>query len=86
MTSLKYYICAISGFIGNHGSCVFVRQALTDLSRDSSIAIQRGPRKREEGFQSAIFCPIPIGDSPSSKRMYDVINVSLSSDLFICIR
>lgn len=61
---------------GNHGSCVFVREALTALSRDKSIAIQRGPRKREEGFQSAVFCPIPIGDSPSSKRMYDVLNVS----------
>lgn len=61
---------------GNHGSCVFIREALTGLSRDRAIAIQRGPRKREEGFQSATFCPIPIGDSPSSKRMYDVLNVS----------
>ena len=46
-------------------------------------AIQRGHRKREEGFQSAIFCPIPIGDSPSSKRMYDVINVSTAIYMYI---
>lgn len=68
---------------GNHGSCVFVRNALTDLSRVKQIAIQRGPRKREEGFQSAMFCPIPIGDSPSSKRMYDVVNVSICLSFFL---
>ena len=56
---------------------MFVRDALTALSRDVHYAIQRGPKKREEGFQSAVFCPIPIGDSPSSKRMYDVLNVSV---------
>lgn len=61
---------------GDHGSCVYVRNALTGLSRMKQIALQRGPRKREEGFQSAVFCPIPVGDSPSSKRMYDVMNVS----------
>lgn len=65
-------------WLGNHGSCVFVRNALTELSRMKQIALQRGPRKREEGFQSAVFCPIPIGDSPSSKRMYDVMNVSFT--------
>lgn len=31
---------------------------------------------REEGFKTAKYCPIPIGDSPSSKRMYDVMHVS----------
>ena len=41
---------------------------------------------REKGFLSAIFCPIPVGDSPSSKRMYDSLNfgcipVVLSNDL-----
>ena len=55
---------------------MFVRDALTELTRHKRIAIQRGPRKREEGFQTAVFCPIPIGDSPSSKRLYDVVNVS----------
>jgi len=69
---------------GNHGSCVFIRNALTALSRDKAVAIQRGPRKREEGFQSATFCPIPIGDSPSSKRMYDVVNVSHMVSLLSC--
>mmetsp|Transcript_28061 Transcript_28061/g.47194 ORF Transcript_28061/g.47194 Transcript_28061/m.47194 type:complete len:683 (+) Transcript_28061:66-2114(+) len=71
---------------GNHGSCVHVRQALTNVIRDPKYAIQRGQRKREEGFQSAVFCPIPIGDSPSSKRMYDAMHfgcipVVLSDDL-----
>ena len=68
---------------GNHGSCVEVRQALTALSRNKKLAIMRGQRKREEGFQSATFCPIPIGDSPSSKRMYDVINVRYYIELGI---
>lgn len=41
---------------------------------------------RELSFLSSIFCPIPVGDSPSSKRMYDVMNfgcipVILSDDL-----
>ena len=41
---------------------------------------------REHGFRAATFCPIPVGDSPSSKRMYDVLNfgcipVVLSDDL-----
>jgi len=41
---------------------------------------------REHGFRASTFCPIPIGDSPSSKRMYDVLHfgcipVVLSDDL-----
>jgi len=59
-------------------------QCAEELSHAKSIAIQRGPRKREEGFQSAVFCPIPIGDSPSSKRMYDVVNVSIFVALNYC--
>jgi hypothetical protein len=61
---------------GMHGSCEFVRAALNEVTRDGNYAIQRGDRKREQGFQSAVFCPIPVGDSPSSKRMYDVLNVN----------
>lgn len=60
---------------GNHGSCVFIRSALNEIMRNKQIATQRGDRKREMGFQSAVFCPIPVGDSPGSKRMYDVLNV-----------
>ncbi|KAJ1440515.1 exostosin family-domain-containing protein [Ochromonadaceae sp. CCMP2298] len=59
---------------GMHGSCTHVRQALTEVSRRKELAVQRGARKREEGFQGAVFCPIPVGDSPSSKRMYDVLS------------
>lgn len=64
---------------GNHGSCVKVRQSLTSLTKGPTTKeyfIVKGDKKREEGFLSAIFCPIPIGDSPSSKRMYDAIHVS----------
>ncbi len=43
-------------------------------------------KEREHGFRAAVFCPIPIGDSPSSKRMYDVMHfgcipVILSDDM-----
>jgi hypothetical protein len=43
-------------------------------------------KEREHGFRAATFCPIPIGDSPSSKRMYDVMHfgcipVILSDDM-----
>eukprot|EP01039_Chlorochromonas_danica_P005407 gene5407-5947_t len=58
---------------GMHGSCIYVRMALNSLIR-SEWSVQRGDRKREEGFQMATFCPIPIGDSPSSKRMYDALH------------
>lgn len=61
---------------GYHGSCIFVREALNQISHSKEHAIQRGDRKREQGFQQAHFCPIPVGDSPSSKRMYDAMNVS----------
>lgn len=60
---------------GMHGSCIFVRLALNALCKGSEHAVQRGDRKREEGFQMATFCPIPVGDSPSCKRMYDAVNL-----------
>ena len=48
--------------------------------------VRSNQAEREHGFRVAKFCPIPIGDSPSSKRMYDVLNlgcipVVLSDDL-----
>ena len=48
--------------------------------------IPSNQQEREHGFRASVFCPIPVGDSPSSKRMYDVINfgcipVVLSDDL-----
>eukprot|EP01039_Chlorochromonas_danica_P004619 gene4619-5062_t len=77
---------------GMHGECVEVRQALreilTNSSRISNIVppVRSNQEERELGFLQAKFCPIPIGDSPSSKRMYDVLNfgcvpVVLSDDL-----
>lgn len=60
---------------GNHGSCVQVRMALMGINAQKTYVVSKRRNKREEGFLSATFCPIPIGDSPSSKRMYDVLNV-----------
>jgi hypothetical protein len=64
---------------GFHGSCTHIRAALNNIIKNKDIAIQRGDRKREEGFQRAVFCPVPVGDSPSSKRMYDALHVSIWS-------
>lgn len=85
-TDLLYY----AG--GMHGECVEVRQALRHLLTNSSHLQHVVPKarsnqeEREMGFLQARYCPIPIGDSPSSKRMYDVLNfgcvpVVLSDDL-----
>ena len=77
---------------GLHGDCVQVREALHRLVRNCTkipgILPPGGLHMalRESGFLSSTFCPVPIGDSPSSKRMYDVLNfgcipVILSDDL-----
>ena len=59
---------------GNHGSCVDIRRGLDILMKDKTIAPTAGAKKREMGFRQAVYCPIPVGDSPSSKRQYDVMN------------
>ena len=71
---------------GHHGSCVFIREALTELVRNKRLSPAFGGKRREQAYRSSIFCPIPIGDSPSSKRQYDVMHfgcipVILSDDL-----
>jgi hypothetical protein len=79
---------------GLHGDCAAVRHAMKHIMINCSRVrgTQLIPRNeltrsaRELGFRAAKFCPIPIGDSPSSKRMYDVMNygcvpVALSDDL-----
>lgn len=79
---------------GMHGDCVEVRRALKMLMQNSTKLATRNIippvratiAQREHGFLAATYCPIPIGDSPSSKRMYDVLNfgcvpVVLSDDL-----
>jgi hypothetical protein len=80
---------------GMHGDCVGVRRALkqimvngTKITSKEHIVPKYGSnmKEREHGFRSATYCPIPIGDSPSSKRMYDVMHfgcipVILSDDL-----
>ena len=64
---------------GMHGSCEHIRVALQEVMADKSVASARGERTRETGFATARYCPIPVGDSPSSKRMYDVLQVRPSS-------
>lgn len=81
---------------GLHGDCVEVRTAMKQIMNNSSRVKEPNvvlvpPNKltqtvRENGFRASKFCPIPIGDSPSSKRMYDVMHfgcvpVVLSDDL-----
>ena len=85
-TALLYY----AG--GMHGDCLEVRRAMKIMMLNSSALpgilphVKTIQSEREHGFRAATFCPIPVGDSPSSKRMYDVINfgcipVVLSDDL-----
>ena len=84
--SLLYYAGGV------HGDCVQIRKAMKFLILNSTALpnvvapIPSNMREREHGFAAAIFCPIPVGDSPSSKRMYDVLNfgcipVVVSDDL-----
>jgi hypothetical protein len=68
---------------GNHGECMDIRTALNDIMKQSTF---KPNMHRAKGYLTATFCPIPVGDSPSSKRMYDAMNlgcvpVVLSDDL-----
>ena len=85
-TALLYY----AG--GMHGDCIEVRRAMKFMMLNSSSLtgvlpdVKSVQAEREHGFRAATFCPVPVGDSPSSKRMYDVMNfgcipVVLSDDL-----
>lgn len=77
---------------GLHGDCVEVRQAMHAIMKNGTRIpgivpkVRSNQAEREHGFRAAKYCPVPIGDSPSSKRMYDVLNfgcvpVVLSDDL-----
>ena len=79
---------------GNHGECMVIRQALNRIIAD---LVGRGKgkgkdgkfssnMKHQTGYLNSVFCPVPVGDSPSSKRMYDAMHVGcipviLSDDL-----
>ena len=68
---------------GNHGECMAIRGALNEIMKQSDF---KPSIPRAKGYLSATFCPVPVGDSPSSKRMYDAMNlgcipVVLSDDL-----
>lgn len=77
---------------GNHGECMVIRQALTRLmnelvgkSRKASGRLSSST-KHKTGYLNSLYCPVPVGDSPSSKRMYDAMHVGcipviLSDDL-----
>lgn len=77
---------------GNHGECMSIRRALANIMKDISLShssrylSQILNLKHMIGYERAVFCPVPVGDSPSSKRMYDAMNwgcipVVLSDDL-----
>ena len=81
---------------GTHGECIQIRKALGQMMINAVNNIQLAynitpphiltKSARENGFRASVFCPIPVGDSPSSKRMYDVmfygcIPVILSDEL-----
>jgi len=86
-SSLLYYVG------GMHGECIEVRKAMKFIMINSTkvpgivpTGIHANMADREKGFRASVFCPVPVGDSPSSKRMYDVmyfgcIPVVLSDDL-----
>ena len=86
-SSLLYY----AG--GLHGECMEIRRAMRQIminasKIDSDIAphVRANMNEREHGFRAATYCPVPVGDSPSSKRMYDVMHfgcipVVISDDL-----
>lgn len=62
--------------IGMHG-CVGVRQPLLDeLKADDRCVTEGGFGGNDDVklyLHRATFCPCPVGDSPSAKRMYDVV-------------
>jgi hypothetical protein len=69
---------------GHHGECMSIRKALADIM--SAINPHSVHLKHAQGYRNAIYCPVPVGDSPSSKRMYDAMNmgcvpVILSDDI-----
>lgn len=77
---------------GVHGDCIEIRRAMKKMMHNSTAIegivphVKTIQSQREAGFKASTFCPIPVGDSPSSKRMYDVLNfgcipVVLSDDL-----
>jgi hypothetical protein len=76
---LLYYIG------GNHGECMEIRKHLNRIVKHMNTDVIP-MHHRHRGYLHAIFCPVPVGDSPSSKRMYDAMNlgcipVILSDDL-----
>ena len=44
---------------GHHGECAHIRKILAEITENKRLAIQRGDKKRELGFQSAGTC-LPI--------------------------
>lgn len=61
---------------GAHGTCTTLRRALnTDLAcTESGKWISRQKMNYSFGYRQATFCPCPGGDSPSAKRMFDVLH------------
>ena len=77
---------------GLHGECMEIRRCIRQVMINSTRlknvvpSARTNMAEREHGFRAATFCPVPVGDSPSSKRMYDVMHfgcipVVISDDL-----
>jgi hypothetical protein len=69
---------------GNHGECMSIRRALGQIM--NTMTPHSVGLRHAMGYQQALYCPVPVGDSPSSKRMYDAMNmgcvpVILSDDI-----
>ena len=66
---------AMKQLISNSTALPFRRQvAGRHLVGLCPSAVGKGQAKREHGFRESVFCPVPVGDSPSSQRMYDALN------------
>ena len=53
---------------GAQSQCIHLKKALSRLINTN--------RSEEEGYTSSVFCPVPFGDTPSSRKMYEILNVS----------
>ena len=63
---------------GKPGSCLLIREALNEVTRNTSISKQMRAQQRYVGYRMHTFCGAPVGENPSSKRQYEMM-------LFGCI-
>lgn len=62
---------------GNHGTCTYLRKSMSNdfhCTASSDVLNKKGKVPYHFGMRVSTFCPAPGGDSPSAKRMFDVVN------------